>query len=573
MKFKKIILLLISMLILANSFIGINISKAADEEQILTIKEGSNYGATIKEHNATLRFVRTYYEGNGGIYPVYCLDKSKPGVAEIEEGQYEVKVTNRITDVRLWRIIINSYPFKGFLEMGCDTPAQAFIATKAAIDCILYDKDFSDFSAINVDGEVVLRAMETLLELANDETIQPYSTEVDIVPTDEWKFETVSGRAYMARTFKIENDYLQGRYTVGLRGYVPNGTRVTSTSNTNKTNFHVTESFKVLIPNDEVDKKDTISIAVTANVVTLPIYNGEPVDRDKGYQNYLITGIRTEPGRGEEAIPYEPIGGELTITKTDTETKEKLAGAKFNVYDSNNRLLYENLKSDENGEVKIYNLLTGTYYVEETKAPEGYDQIKDIMEIQVIEGSTSNLIINNSKIVITEKESHNIVVEIVESSKVNNSITENDYYKQETNNTTTNNTEINNIHIDKTNNNTTTNTIQNNTITNTTNNTTEKNTKEENIEMNNTEKNTKEENVEINNTEKNTKEENVEINNIVKNTKEENVESNNTVNNTTEKIEKETVENNTNIETKDEIKKTTISENMVNNKKLPKTGM
>ncbi len=78
MKFKKIIILLITMMVIANSFIGINVSNATNDKQVLTMKEGTNYGTTIKEHNAPLRFVRTYYEGNGGIYPVYCLDKSKP---------------------------------------------------------------------------------------------------------------------------------------------------------------------------------------------------------------------------------------------------------------------------------------------------------------------------------------------------------------------------------------------------------------------------------------------------------------------------------------------------------------
>lgn len=557
MKFKKIIILMITLLILANSFIGLSTSMAASEDGTVTVKKGSEYGAYIKYDNATLRFVRTYYEDETGIFPVYCLDKNKPGVSEIEAGQYDVKISDRVTDVRLWRIIINSYPFINFSEMGCDTPIEAFIATKAAIDTILYNKDISKYSAINASGETILSAIKTLLEIANDETIKPYSTEIDIVPTDEWKFETVGGRVYMSRTFKLENERLNGRYTIGLRGRVPTGSIITSTSNVNKTNFHVTESFKVLIPREQVGKENTISIGVTTNLTTMPIYNGIPINTVEDYQNYLITGIRTEQVTSQEEIPCEPIGGELAITKTDTETKEKLSGAKFNVYDSNNKLLYENLETDENGEVKIYNLLTGTYKIEETKAPEGYEPIKQKMEIKVIEGSTSNLIINNSKTVITEKENHNIIVEIVENNQVNNSTTENDYYKQETNNTTNNNTEINNTYTDKANNNTTTNTVQNNTVTNTTNNTTVNN---------NVENNTKEEIIENNKIENNTTENKTETSKTENSTTENKTQSNKTENN---KIQ----ENNKNTETKVESEKSTISQNIANNKKLPKTGM
>ena len=327
MKFKKIIILMITMLILANSFIGINISMASSEEQILTIKKGTEYGATIKENNATLRFVRTYYQGNGGIYPVYCLDKSKPGVSEIDAGQYQVKVTDKVTDLRLWRIVTNSYPFKTCIEMGCDTPAQAFIATKAAIDIILYNKDFSKYSSMNNDGDVILSTMKTLLDIANDETIQPNSTDIEITPIHEWRFEKTSGKVYMARAFKIENDNLQGNYTVGLRGHVPNGARITNMSYIDDTEFLVSDRFKVLIPAEEVTEESTISIAVTAEVKTMPIYDSIPINTEEDYQNYLIPGIKTELGTGEEAIPYEPIGGELIITKTDTETKEKLADA------------------------------------------------------------------------------------------------------------------------------------------------------------------------------------------------------------------------------------------------------
>lgn len=469
MKLKKIIILLMTMIIILTNFIGINISMAVTDNQVLTVKKGTEYGATIKEGNATLRYVRTYYEGNGGIYPVYCLDKSKPGVSELPGiTEYQVEVSEKITDERLWRIIMNSFPYVDAFEMGCDTPAQAFIATKEAISYILYDKNIDEYSAINEDGRIILTAIKTLIQIANDETIKPYSNEIDILPVDEWKLEKVNGKVYLSRIFKIENDYLTGKYTVGLRGYIPKGTLVVNSNNKQTLNFNKTENFKVLIPAEKVNKEDTITIYVKSEVTTYPIYNGVPLNKE--YQNYLITGIRNEIGKGEKAIPYSPIGGELVINKIDATSQEKLSGAVFNIYDSNNIALYQNLRTDENGQIKIYNLLTDTYYIEEVKAPEGYTKIDRLLDIKVIEGSISNLNINNSKPEIKEEEKHNITVEIVETNKENNTIIENEYYKQETNNNTENNIEINNKYIDIINNNNKTNTIKNNEIITTINN-------------------------------------------------------------------------------------------------------
>ena len=484
MKTKKILILLITMIVITNNLIVINVSNATNEKQTLTIKKGTEYGSTIKEHNATLRFVRTYYEGNGGIYPVYCLDKSKPGVAELPVTEYEIEVSEKITDLRLWRVIVNSYPYKNYLEMGCETPSQAFVATKAVIDCILYNKNIENFSAINLDGEVILRAMKTLYKIAYDESIVPPSSNIDIIPTDEWKFEKINSKVYISRTFTVENDNLDGRYTIGLRDHIPSGTLITDTNNNQKLNFYKTEKFKILIPSDKVTKKDTITISVKGDVTTYPIYNGIPINKE--YQNYLITGIRNELGQGEKTIEYEPIGGRLVIIKKDAQTDERLSNVKFNIYNSKKELLYKNLTTNKNGEIIISNLLTGNYYIEETKAPERYEIIEGLHDIRVIEGSTSKMIINNSKKIVHEEEKHNIIVEIVENNKENNTITENEYHKQETNNTVENNTEINNTYIDKVNNKEENNTEINNTYTDKVNNKEENNTTISNEKDNNT---------------------------------------------------------------------------------------
>ena len=470
MKIKKIFILLAIMVMMASSLILPNTSMAVENKQILTIKKGTDYGSVIREDNAVLKFVRTYYEGNGGIHQVYCIDKTKPGVAEVGQ-DYNVVVGDKITDERLWRIIKNSYPNVTWQDMGCDSPAQAFIATKLAVYIILENKDINQFSAVIEEGNTILSAVKALLRHANDETELPYSSEIKIQTKGEWKLEKYNGNVYLANTFSAENTRIIGRYTVALRGYIPNGTLILDQNNRIKNQFYKGNNFKVLIPSEKVNKENTLAIEAKAEVTTLPIYIGIPENSE--YQSYLITGIRNEIGKGEANVKYSCIGGELIITKKDLNTNEKLQGAVFNIYDQDKKLIYSNMETDADGQIKIYNLLQGKYLVEEVKAPEGYKVLDKMVEINVEENTNVNLIINNSKPITTKKEENNVTIEIVENSTENNTTIKNDHYKDEINNTTNNTTIINNNYENKINNNENNNYIENNnTIINTNNNST-----------------------------------------------------------------------------------------------------
>ena len=46
---------------------------------------------------------------------------------------YSVSIQDAISDVKLWRIIINGYPYKTIEELGCNSKEEAFTATKQAI--------------------------------------------------------------------------------------------------------------------------------------------------------------------------------------------------------------------------------------------------------------------------------------------------------------------------------------------------------------------------------------------------------------------------------------------------------
>ena len=76
----------------------------------------------------------TYSEG-GKEYPAYCVNREHPGVGELDGYTVDVNasVTDVLGDVRIWRTIINGFPYKSASELGVANDLEAFQATKQAV--------------------------------------------------------------------------------------------------------------------------------------------------------------------------------------------------------------------------------------------------------------------------------------------------------------------------------------------------------------------------------------------------------------------------------------------------------
>lgn len=179
-------------------------------------------------------------------------------------------------------------------------------------------------------------------------------------------------------------------------------------------------------------KKDPENRAVSGAVFTL--YKGENPDPEKIFKDNLTSNEQgevlvndVEPGiytllekkeapgyhKNDTPITKEVVAGQTTIFementkiqkctlklyKKDVETKEQLAGSKIGIYsDAEFQNLITTVETSDESAAIVEELDPGTYYLKEHEAPEGYLLDAPSQEVVLEEGSTVEVVFENSK--------------------------------------------------------------------------------------------------------------------------------------------------------------------------------
>ncbi|MBC1416855.1 collagen binding domain-containing protein [Listeria innocua] len=84
--------------------------------------------------------------------------------------------------------------------------------------------------------------------------------------------------------------------------------------------------------------------------------------------------------------------GAVELTKVDAATKATLAGATFELQDKDGSVLQTDLKTDENGILKVTDLVPGNYQFVETSAPTGYILDSSPVSFEIIADETDQIV-------------------------------------------------------------------------------------------------------------------------------------------------------------------------------------
>lgn len=271
---KKSIAFLLMLITLISTFY--NIVFATTEISSAQILEGEDCGYHLQffdtNQNAWSYLVASfiYYEANGIQYPAYCLNRELPGVGGIHGGDsYQVNVDEVMQDERLWRVVINSYPYQTPESMGLSNRADAYMATKQSVYCILYGMDPSTYY-IGADerGVAIKNAIINLVNIGRNGTQTPENIEITTNKVNGF----IEDGDYYSQEYVVNSPVETSMYTITFIDGLPNGSKVTNMSNNEQTSFNGNEHFKVKIPKAQITKDLDITIFLQAKCKTYPVF-------------------------------------------------------------------------------------------------------------------------------------------------------------------------------------------------------------------------------------------------------------------------------------------------------------
>lgn len=404
----KKISIIISIIVMIISLIPMR-SNAVEPIDTATIySKGLTDGLLVRDGITRHTYIAVYKK-DGKEYPAYCMNRELPGV---EEGPQTVNVNELVTNVMVWRVLINGYPYKTLAELGCNTEAEAYLATKQAIYCVLEDIDVNSYTAVNSDsGRRTLNALKKIVANAKKSTVSKVSSALTINQENSvWRVDKLDSK-YVSRTFSVTANAGFDTYTVSLKNDSIEGIKITDENNKAKKTFKSNEKFKILIPITNIVKDGGFTINVAAKVNTKPVLYGKSTV--SGLQNYAMTGYTYEDGSGSKSVNYLKNNTKIIIVKKEETNGKLLQGVEFEVLDENKNQLYAGLKTDSKGQIQLDNLLPGIYYIRETKTLDGYQIYDKLIKVNLELNEKATVQVINSKeapeIHIENKESETSV--------------------------------------------------------------------------------------------------------------------------------------------------------------------
>lgn len=389
----------------------------AIEKGTKKVKFIEDCGIYLKYQGADKLAHYAVFENSGKSYPAYCLNPEYDGVGTGDIVEYEVNVNKKINNEKIWKVIINGYPYKSLKELGTENEKEAYTATQFAIYTVLHNRNPEDYSVVD-DSAGAQRTYQAYLKIVNSakestEDINENPEVKLICETENWNVDNENN---LNKIYSIASSVNDGEYKINLSGIDIEDLKIVDIEGKERTEFKLNEKFKILLPLENLKNDLKFEINVNANLKTKPVLFGETTIPET--QNYGLTGYMYEQ---DKTIKIEEIiknSAKIEITKLDKATGKRLEGVEFNLLNATQDTVIQKLVTDKNGQIILNKLEPGAYYLQEVKTLEGYNLNSNLIEINLEYDEEFKITIENSKIEIPKVEKSKIEIQSIKKLPV-----------------------------------------------------------------------------------------------------------------------------------------------------------
>ncbi len=372
MKTKKIIKKIIYILMIMIMFMQ-NISTivmAATEISKADLKKDHKITTNIQYfnkdgtwHNILCNYI--CYSLNGTKYPAYCIKHGVDGVDEA--GNYTVKISNLLSDEKIWRTIVNGYPYKTPEQLGVETVDDAYVATKQAVNSVMLNRDVKSFyRGKNSKGKKIVEAIYNISQIGKYGTQTMQDANLNI---SKEKSLTKYNDDWYYQEYSVVADVNISNYTVETIKNFPKESYISDSNGNKKTEFSSKENFRIMIKKENINEDFTGSIQVKGKCETYPIFFGKAPNSK--VQDYAITYGPYGTYEANKEITEKTNKARIQVLKEDKETLKPIPGTKYQLSKENGEIV-QSKSTDSNGKIEFDNLYAGTYTLQEIEANSDY---------------------------------------------------------------------------------------------------------------------------------------------------------------------------------------------------------
>lgn len=355
MKTKKIISMILLILILVNSMSGIANAFEMNSAYVENLGDCGHHLQYKKESGAWSYVTTTMvgYRNNGELHYAYCLNVDKHGVGE--EENYSVNVTELLSDVQLWRAVVNGFPYKSAEELGVENDQDAFVATKQAVYSVIYNRDVDSFYRGGDErGTKIFNAIKNIVNQARFGTDTPTTNNViNINKIGEFKAD---GSSYYSQEYSVSSNVDVSNYAITSISNFPDGSYISDLSGNVKNAFSGGEHFKILVPKEKILDNFDGKITISGKVKSYPVFFGQ--SPNPNWQDYALTYDAYYTAGGETTLSVDAYKSKIKVIKIDNETKNPIEGVEFNFRYADGQNI-GNYKTNSQGCIELSKLRQG----------------------------------------------------------------------------------------------------------------------------------------------------------------------------------------------------------------------